>query len=88
MPADPHRSTVGSQKSIGNKAFMDVVRRASNIYDRSPSDLVKESDVALFVQSSSAENNAVQEVGFNDRRVYLAPLYEDLSSCSSCLDFN
>ena len=37
-----------------------------------PSDLVRKSNVALFVQSSQPENNAVEVVGFDDHRVYPA----------------
>ena len=65
------RSTAGSQLSIANKAFVEVLRRP-NI--RRPSDLVKKSDVALFVQNSLPENNAVHEVGFDDRKIY--PAYD------------
>ena len=45
---------------------------ASNINGRRPSDVVKKSDVVLFGQSSPPEGNAVQEVGFDDRRLYPA----------------
>ena len=45
------RSTVGSQLSIANKAFVGVVRRASNF--------IKMSDVVLSDHSSPPESNTV-----------------------------
>ena len=42
---------------------------ASNIHDRTSSDLVNKSDVVLSVQSSLPESKTVQEVGFDCHRI-------------------
>ena len=46
---------------------------ARNINVRRPSDLVKQYDVVLSVQSSPPESNTVQEIGFVDCRIYPTP---------------
>ena len=61
----------------------DGAQSANNMNSRRSSDLVQKSEDALFVQNSPPENNIVQEVGFDDRRVYLAhyPWSKALPTC-------
>ena len=65
-------SEMHSRKSIEHceqDLYGGGAQSANNINGHRPSNLVKKSDVVLFVQSSPPESNTVQEIGFDGRRI-------------------